>query len=77
MAESLAILLAAATVVGVIFLVLFTLLARREHRLKTTRRHVSPQVDGPPRLSRRIAAVVLILAIILAGISLLSWRRHG
>jgi hypothetical protein len=42
MAEALIILLAVAGVVGIFFLVIFSLLARREHRLKTTRRH------GPP-----------------------------
>jgi hypothetical protein len=41
MAETLFILLAVATVIGVFFLVLFSILARREHRLKTIKRHTS------------------------------------
>jgi hypothetical protein len=77
MAQSLIIFIATASAVGVSFLVLFSLLARREHRLKTTRRHVGPQADGPPHCSSRIAAVALILAAVLAGLSLLMWRSHG
>jgi hypothetical protein len=41
MADALFILVAIATVVGVFFLVVFSLLARREHRSKTTKRHAS------------------------------------
>jgi hypothetical protein len=40
-----------ATVVAVFFMVLFGLLARREHRLKTTKRHSSPRGDSPSRIS--------------------------
>lgn len=48
MAEALLILVSLATVVGVSFLVLFSLLARREHRLRTTKRHAGPVPNGRP-----------------------------
>ena len=76
MAEALIILLAVASVVGVFFLVLFSLLARREHRWKTTTRHAQPKREGPFHISWRAAAVVLVLAILLAGISFLPWRSR-
>src|SRR5262245_40811414 len=41
MAEALFMLVTIATVVGVFFLTVFSLLARREHRLRTTKRHAS------------------------------------
>jgi hypothetical protein len=48
MAEALVILVSLATVVGVSFLVLFSLLARREHRLRTTKRRASAVANGRP-----------------------------
>jgi hypothetical protein len=41
LAEALIILVAIATAVAVFFLLVFSLLARREHRLKSTKRHAS------------------------------------
>jgi hypothetical protein len=54
----------------------FSVLARRERRArwKTTRTYASPRGDGPPQTFWRVAAVVLILAVVLVGISFLPWR---
>jgi hypothetical protein len=78
MAENLIILVAVAAVVGVFFLRLFHVLARRERRTwwKTPRVYANPSKNGPLPISWRVAVVVLIVAVILAGISLLPWRNR-
>jgi ABC-type transport system involved in cytochrome c biogenesis permease subunit len=76
MAQNLILLVAVASVVGVFFLLLFRVLARRERRAlqKLMGANSSTTGVGAFQASWRVAAVVLIVAVVLAGISFLSWR---
>ncbi len=76
MAENLIILVAVASVVGVFFLVLFSVLARRERRSfwKMQRAHLSTRGVLAPQISWRVAYAVLVLVVILGVISVLPWR---
>ena len=79
MAENLIILVAIASVVGVFFLVLFSVLARRERKALRKMPRIAASLSGnrPLQLiSWRVAAVVLILAVALAAISSLAWRTR-
>jgi drug/metabolite transporter (DMT)-like permease len=77
MAENLVILGAIASVVGVFFLVLFSVLARRQRRAlwKIQRAHLSTRGIRAPQVSWRVAYAVLVLVAILAVISFLLWRN--
>ena len=78
MAESLIILVAVASMVGVFFLVLFIVLARRERRtLWKMPGHLGTRGVRAPRISWRVAYAVLVLVVvILAVISFLPWRSR-
>jgi len=82
MAENLIILVAVASVVGVFFLVLFSVLARRERRALRKLKGANPSTRrvGTFQISWRAAYAVLVLVAILAVISFLpwlSWRKRG
>jgi hypothetical protein len=76
MAENLIILVAVALVVGVFFLVLFRVLARRERRplLKLKGANPSTRGVGALLISWRVAYAVLVWVVILGVISILPWR---
>jgi hypothetical protein len=76
MAENLIILVAVASVVGVFFLVLFRVLARRERRALRKLKGANPSTRGVGALliSWRVAYAVLVLVVILGVISILPWR---
>jgi ABC-type sulfate transport system permease component len=76
MAENLIILVAVALVVGVFFLVLFSVLARRERRALRKLKGANPSSRGLGALliSWRVAYAVLVLVVILGVISILPWR---
>ncbi len=76
MAENLIILVAVASVVGVFFLVLFSVLARRERRALRKLKGANPSTRGVGALhiSWRVAYAVLVLVVILGVISILPWR---
>jgi hypothetical protein len=76
MAENLIILVAVALVVGVFFLVLFRVLARRERRALRKLKGANPNTRGVGALliSWRVAYAVLVLVVILGVISILPWR---
>jgi hypothetical protein len=76
MAENLIILVAVALVVGVFFLVLFRVLARRERRALRKLKGANPSTRGVGALliSWRVAYAVLVLVVILSVISILPWR---
>ncbi len=78
MAENLIILVAVASVVGVFFLLLFRVLARRERRALRKLMGANPSTRGVGALpvSRRVAAVVLIVAVVLAATSFALWRSR-
>jgi hypothetical protein len=78
MTKNLIILVAVAVVVGVFFLWLFHVLARRERRAqwKKPKAQGSPSANGPLQISWRVAAVVLIVAVFLAGMAFLPWRNQ-
>ncbi len=77
MAESLIILVAIASVVGVFFLVLFGALARRERRAfrKMQTAHLSTRGMRAPQNAWRVAYAVLVL-VALAAISSLVWQNR-
>jgi heme/copper-type cytochrome/quinol oxidase subunit 2 len=77
MAENLIILIAIASVVGVFFLVLFRVLARRERRAlrKLRGAKASTRGVGALQISWRVAYAVLVL-VALAAISSLVWRSR-
>jgi len=76
MAENLIILVAVALVVGVFFLLLFRVLARRERRALRKLKGANPSTRGVGALliSWRVAYAVLVLVVILSVISILPWR---
>ncbi len=76
MAENLIILVAVASVVGVFFLVLFSVLARRERRALRKLQGANPNTRGVGGLliSSRVAYAVLVLVVILGVIAILPWR---
>ena len=76
MAENLIILVAVALVVGVFFLVLFRVLARRERRALRKLKGANPSTRGVGALliSWRVAYAVLVLVVILGVISIFPWR---
>jgi len=76
MAENLIILVAVALVVGVFFLVLFRVLARRERRALRKLKGANPSTRrvGALLISWRVAYAVLVLVVILGVISILPWR---
>jgi hypothetical protein len=76
MVENLIILVAVALVVGVFFLVLFRVLARRERRALRKLKGANPSTRGVGALliSWRVAYAVLVLVVILGVISILPWR---
>jgi len=76
MAENLIILVAIALVVGVFFLALFRVLARRERRALRKVKGANPGTRGVGALliSWRVAYAVLVLVVILSVTSILPWR---
>jgi heme/copper-type cytochrome/quinol oxidase subunit 2 len=78
MAENLILLVAIASVVGVFFLVLFSVLARRERRDLRKVKGANPSTRGVGafQISWRVAYAVLVLVAILAVISFLPWRSR-
>jgi len=76
MAENLIILVAIASTVGVFFLVLFSVLARRERRALRQLKGANPSTRGVGGLliSWRVAYAVLVLVVILGVIAILPWR---
>ena len=76
MAENLIILVAIALVVGVFFLALFRVLARRERRALRKLKGANPSTRGVGALliSWRVAYAVLVLVVILSVTSILPWR---
>ena len=76
MAENLIILVAIALVVGVFFLALFRVLARRERRALRKLKGANPITRGVGALliSWRVAYAVLVLVVILSVTSILPWR---
>jgi hypothetical protein len=78
MAERLSLLVAIASVVGVFFLVLFSVLVRRERRVlrKLKGANLSTRGIGALQISRRVAYAALLLVAILVVISFLPWRSR-
>jgi hypothetical protein len=76
MVENLIILIAVASTVGAFFLVLFSVLARRERRALRKLKGANPSSRGLGALliSWRVAYAVLVLVVILSVISILPWR---
>ena len=76
MVENLIILIAVASTVGAFFLVLFSVLARRERRALRKLKGANPSSRGLGALliSWRVAYAVLVLVVILSMISILPWR---
>ena len=79
MTEGLILLVAVASVVGLFFLAMFTVLARRERRavwkLQTAR--LSTQGGGQLQVFWRVAGVVLIGVVILVASSYALWRSRA
>jgi hypothetical protein len=76
MAEGLIVLVAVASVIGAFYVVLFSVLARRERRVLRTLKGRNPASRGlgSRQVSWHLAGLVLVLVATLAVISFITWR---